>query len=687
MNKSDFNIGFHVYCGSNITKLNLQCASLLTSSNNIDENMKINILKNTFELINLSKLEFKTINDAIEYLISKGFKKIDISNILNKIHVAFYCDSTSGYKYSGLQDFKNRFDIPQFRELFENRMFNFIGKLKKLPYFIYYFHPLLFPEINSIAEKLFNLYDDIFERPLEYIDYLNDKYITNIFNEKCNKYLFNKIPNNENEFNNINNIISQNVREFKLPITFIQFKMIFQKNKDLNSIDYSNIINEILQKEYPNGIKISYQTFLELYELQPELFNEDIEKYFNDDIENLKNENLKNENLKNENLKNENPKNENPKNENPKNENLKNENPENENLKNENLKNKNLKNENPENENLKFKNYNPNINNVKKVFDEFKKEYPNSSFQGTKYHTNLMINRNQFLNDFDSKHKIFIDDDDFTCGLEHYYSIYQLYVDYINNNWLNIRNKIIEICYKFRNEFNELNNLMNEILNFKNNNVLKFREIMRNYLLFIDVNNDNYFESSRNIIKRLIYSIYMKMNMYNFPTMCMNFKTNKLEKCLCVCADWSKIMPPYMPINFIMVNDTLCEDVMFSKINFTHTNYFDIKKPIYYYFMEAHTNHWGTWENCSWFEKIHILSYLNLIRPNYFKYVFVNIGRYYYKYDSIIEFSNSNNESELRFVSCRKNRKILIDDILKKYENIDKWNDELSKDYLKNNLY
>jgi len=73
---SEFNIGFHVYCGSNITKLNLQCASLLTSSNNIDGDMKINILQNTFELIESSKLKFETIDEAINYLISKGLTKL-----------------------------------------------------------------------------------------------------------------------------------------------------------------------------------------------------------------------------------------------------------------------------------------------------------------------------------------------------------------------------------------------------------------------------------------------------------------------------------------------------------------------------------------------------------------------------------------------------------------------------------
>jgi hypothetical protein len=686
---SEFNIGFHVYCGSNITKLNLQCASLLTSSNNIDENTKIDILQNTFNLIESLKLKFDTIDEAINYLTSKGFNKINIPNILNKIHVVFYCDSTSGYKYSGLQDFKNRFDIPQFRELFENRMFNFIGKLKKLPYFIYYFHPLLFPEINNIAEKLFNLYDDVFEHELTYENYSNDNYINNIFNEKCKKYFgddFN-IPKNENEFNNINFIISQNVREFTLPLTFTQFKMIFRKNEELNLNDYSKIIDDILKKEYPNGIKLTYQTFLELYELQPELFDDEIEKYFDENLNSLnENTNILNENTltntinenTNSNLINSSL------NENSNsslNENSNSNSSTNTNSLNENS-NSNTLNEN-ENSNTipHFKNYNPNIINVKKIYNEFHKLYSNSSFQGTKYHTNLMINRNQFLNDYDSKHKIFIDDDDFTCGLEHYYYIYQLYNNFINNNWLTIKNKILEICFKFKNEYPELKTLKYELLNNNyNNNVLEFRKIMKKYLS----PNENY-----NIVKRLIYSIYMKMNMYNFPTMCMNFNNNKLDKCLCVCADWSKIMPPYMPINFIMVNDTLCEDVMFSKINFTQMNYFDIKKPIYYYFVAAHANHWGTWENCSWFERIHILSYLNLIQPNYFKYTFVNIGRYYYKYDSIVEFENCESKTELRFVTSKNNlnnENILIENIINKFYNIDKWNEKLSNECLKHDL-
>ena len=345
-----------------------------------------------------------------------------------------------------------------------------------------------------------------------------------------------------------------------------------------------------------------------------------------------------------------------------------------------------------------------------------------------------MINRNQFLSDFDSKHKVFIDDDDFTCGLEYYYKIYQLYVSNINKIYLTIRDKIIETLHYFEFEFDsseedfirpgrlalhtsgnkfEISNVIHEL--YRTFDILEFRKLMRDYLLP---------DANYNIVKRLIYSIYTKMNMYNFPVMRINPIINEIERSIDTYADWSKIIPPYMPINFIMVNDTLCEDVMFSKINYTQTNYFDVSKPIYYYLFEAHSNHWGTWENCSWFERIHILSYLNLIKPNYFKYTFVNIGRYYYKYDSVVEFEIFENEDDsknknsyklnpsdlgrscllkskilweqqllnpselgqpylLRFVTGRANRKITIDDILKKYENIDKWNDKLSEEYLK----
>ena len=159
--------------------------------------------------------------------------------------------------------------------------------------------------------------------------------------------------------------------------------------------------------------------------------------------------------------------------------------------------------------------------------------------------------------------------------------------------------------------------------------------------------------------------------------MCINFNQQIMKRYLSVCADWSKIMPPYIPINFITPQDTLCEDVLFSHINFTYLNYFDISKPIYYYFVEAHANHWGTWENCSYFEQIHILGYLNLIRPNYFKYIPVNIGRYYYKFDSIVEFVKNNENKELRFVCNKRNRKIKGDDI----KNINEWNDKLSKEF------
>ena len=704
---NDFNISIHVYHNSNITKLCAQCASLLMKYSS-SENSKITKLQHMFESfdqknkskqlrdkvdLDFSNLTFKNINDAMKYLNDIGFENIDISKYNDKIHISFYCDSTSGYKYSSLKDFMNRFDIPQFNAIFKNKVFNLIGKLKILPYFIYHNFYTLFPEINNMAKYIFNKREDIdiFEREMTYNDYINNGYLKNIFDLKCKQFKL-KFPQSATEFRNINFIISQNIRDFKLPITFIQFKYILK----LVQKDYSTIIDDILKDKYPNGFRLTYQIFLELYELQPELFNEDIEKYWgNNEDKNLdkklenpdknldkklensdKNLNVNNENISNKdnlNINNENLNvNENNKNinVNVNNENINLDNNLNINLdKNENINVNNVNNENKNFEN-KFENYNPNIENVIKIFNEFHSIYPNSSFRGTKYHTNLMINRNQALHDFNSKHKIFIDDDDFTCGLEHYYHIYQLYANHIDNIYPIIKNKIINKLKMLN--FIKYNNLIQQLSNLNKNELIKFRKIMYNY-----------FESkigNFNAIDRLIYLIYMKINMYNFPTMCMNFSYHIMEAHITVCADWSKIIPPYIPFNFITPQDTLCEDVMFSSINFTHLNYFDITKPIYYYFVEAHTNHWGTYENCSNFEKIHFLGYMNLIRPNYYKYIPVNIGRYYYKYDSIVEFEN-NFKNELRFV-CDINRSFNIENIIKNYKNIDNWNNKLSKEYL-----
>ena len=167
---TDFNLSIHLYHNSNITKLNLQLASLLTKYTK-SENEKCEFLKFTFNKIENKQLNFNTISEAVDYLIKNNFEKIDISNYNNLIHISFYCDGISGYKYRDLEDFKNRFDIPHFNELFKDKII-LPNQVNKLLYFIYYNDYLQFPEINEKAKEIYLNNNDIFESELLYEDYL-----------------------------------------------------------------------------------------------------------------------------------------------------------------------------------------------------------------------------------------------------------------------------------------------------------------------------------------------------------------------------------------------------------------------------------------------------------------------------------------------------------------------------------
>ena len=122
----------------------------------------------TYEEIENKNIQFNNLNECIEYLLNHNFRRINYNNL---IHVAFYCDGISGYKYRDLEDFKNRFDIPHFNELFKDKII-LPNQVNKLLYFIYYNDYLQFPEINEKAKEIYLNNNDIFESELLYEDYL-----------------------------------------------------------------------------------------------------------------------------------------------------------------------------------------------------------------------------------------------------------------------------------------------------------------------------------------------------------------------------------------------------------------------------------------------------------------------------------------------------------------------------------
>ena len=621
----------------------------------------------TYEEIQKSKLEFKSINECISFYLNHNFRKINLDS--SKIHVAFYCDSTSGYKYSGLQDFKNRFDIQQFNELFKNYIIkpNEYSKINKLLYFIYSQNSYLFPEFNEKINELYNNGHDIIKRYIKYDDYKNNiniriefnKLVLNVKNAKNGN--LNEILSKK-EFEIYENIIKLSILDKSVKLDIIQFKYIY--NNYFKNVDFSKRIQNILKNNYPNGFKIDYYIFMELYELQPELFDDEIEKYFDENV----NKNLNtNENL-NENIN----KNENDdENENTltnSNSSLNSNLNENENT----LTNSNSSLNSNLNENSNtiphFKNYNPNIINVKKIYNEFHKEYPNSSFQGTKYHTNVMINRNQYFKDFDEYYKFVSDDDDFTCGLEHYYEIYKLQINQnINQNQYQIDKPIYSHIFK-------LLNINIHCPDYLNN---EFRKNIRKIFTIENMMNNMYI--------RYLYIIYMKICLLETRFIYKDSSTNKYvlrSKCYSEC---NKIIPPYLPFNFIPVQEAAAEDCAFSLIHYSNVNsfIFNLNFDTYYYFVSA-ANDYTTLSKNKSYNIERFLAYKFVLGSNLERYNVLNKGRYYYKYDSIVDFEILKNDDlihEFRFTTDRIDRNITLNDVFKKY-NIEEWNNKLSCEYL-----
>ena len=339
-------------------------------------------------------------------------------------------------------------------------------------------------------------------------------------------------------------------------------------------------------KYYPNGFKLDYSIFVELYELQPELFVDKI-------------------NFDN------------------------------------------------------FKNYNENINEVKRIYQEFHEIYSNSSFQGTKYHTNVMINRNQFLYDYDSKYKFFTDDDDFTCGLENYYRIYQEYENIINEFY-----KVDIPTYKL---LFKILNLNINVPNIINN---EFRKNIREIFTIQNM--------AENIYVRYLYVIYTKCCI--FETRFMYKRDNKYTLRIKSFSECNKIIPPYLPFNFTMIQESASEDCAFTYIHYSNislNNVLNYNFNTYYYFNAA-CNNYVLLDKKSSFTINRYNTYKMIIGSNIERYTPLNIGRYYYKFDSIVEFINCNNIEELRFVCDKQDRKIKSGDI----KDINDWNDKLSREYL-----
>jgi len=595
-------ICLNCYYKSNISKLISQLSSLLMKSNDKYKYLKLRgkAYLGPSEIIT-SNITFKSINQCINYLKSQGFTETKTKNI----HVALYCDGLSGQVYENINDFKNRIDIKEFNEIFSNKIFK-IESLKCLPYFIYILSPSLFPEIRN--------------KIIEFIKQ-NNTDTTKQLNEFKNipEYIFDKIDFNIDKPNNI-----------------VLYQYIY--NTYFKDVDFSKRIRNLIysnqNEKYKHGFKLAYSSFIELYQLQPELFQSEIENYFNTKFEN---------------------------------------------------------------------NYTENIEKIKEIFNEFNKIYPNSSLQGTYYHTNLMINRTRFLNDFDEYYKFFIDDDDITGGLDNYYSIYKWYnknvkinydelnniikyidlklvikdydkmnVDELNKNQLNKnenqsqnqneninqnenqnenqsqnQNENINQLNKNENQLNKnenqlnknenqsqnqnkninLNENQNENINQLNENINQSQNKIRKQIKEIIENNIN------NPLGRYLYITYTKYCIFKFNVWNgFSIQNN-------ICAMWNDIIPPYLPLNFLNIQETRCEDSSFNGLHFV--NNFINNQEIIYYYTTPSLNNYSREKNI--IVELKIKSIFKYLHKNKLSYLKMNHGRWFYNLNNTIKFIDYKN--------------------------------------------
>lgn len=311
-----------------------------------------------------------------------------------------------------------------------------------------------------------------------------------------------------------------------------------------------------------------------------------------------------------------------------------------------------------------IQNYYDNVNNIIKLYKELHNLYHNSSLEGTKYHTNLMINRNMFLKD-PNYFKIFIDDDDFTNGLDNYNHNIKVYKRKLKELFPSIRNNIIT-C------FNNISiNSKSKIIKIPEN-IVDFQKFIYDYFMkspinrFDDINNRMiYYEYSKFYINFLL--LYASNDKFSFR------HVNSFGSCIII---------PYILFPIDNVQETFGEDVGF-KISHLYNNNINDKNILYLYnyFTPSKSDYNDNDITHRYSENSVILNMDNHI----FKYDNQNKGRYYYKYDSLVECLKYNDKTgkfveSIEFV-CERNRKITKKEILSNYT-LEQWNDKLSDEYL-----
>ena len=519
-----------------------------------------------------------SIRACIHRLLQMGFRKCVSTNV----HVAMYCDGVSGQMYANLDDFRRRFDVQHFNQLFRDKVWN-INQFTRPYYFIYFRCPHVFQNVNKRAKELFNEKNPMFAQLLTYDEYTSDTSIRYAFHQACEPIEhIGDIVLTRSRFELLNFIVKYHTYVWPSILNVWQYQYIYHTY--FRDIDHTHETKQILEKYYPNGFKMTYDIFLEVYTYQSELFDDAIAQYYDEHIKACAHQS-----------------------------------------------------------------YSGPIHNV---YNEFHELYPNSSLQGTTYHTNVMINRNRFLADYDDWHKFFADDDDFTCGLDYYNIIYQTYLKAVQKQF-NIDKPIYEKLFKRLG------------VKVENMNIQTVRQVLPSVLSDMD-----------NVWVRYLYVIAMKMCMYDTPFVLKDKGVYELRHKSY--STTNKIIPPHLPYNFTNVQESASEDVAFVSIHLT--DWTDRAQMMfnfntYYYFNSTATNYQKLSDKTLFTacRSNSLRMVLKLYNPN----IIINWGRYYYKYDSLVPFTDAHGLTTFKYV-CQRDRRHVCEDVDEK--EVNEWNDKIAQE-------
>ena len=277
---------------------------------------------------------------------------------------------------------------------------------------------------------------------------------------------------------------------------------------------------------------------------------------------------------------------------------------------------------------------------------------------GTLYHTNVMINRNLFLKKNYNKYTTFLDDDDFSSSIDERFFNFKLYQQYTT-----------QIFKALKPEINRLLSTINRSHpGILTNDIDEFRKIMYNLL------NGNTTNKIRSLLLKDVYKfgIFRQRSIVKTEETILGKSTQSYQKSVHCCGLWSSIIPPYLPKNFMNVQEMSSDDVGYIIAHDSFHNHLPITLSPVYYYISSGFKGYGNINDINHVDEFKKMQRHRLtILDNYIKTLEFNesenYGRYYYTFDSIVETSIGN-----QFVANKFN-KLKINTIT----NIDDYNDKL----------